>query len=204
MSQDAKLIARISECLPKMSSEQKQGWIENPRRLQQVLKVLAEVPSDPKVWKRITLGNGPKNADGFREAIQAKGMKTGDWASDIMNKPAFTVTKDKTEINLVVVSVADLGFPKGATREQIYQAAIKRGYELCSPDVGSELRLQYEDQSKDEWLVIGMEPIAASDGDLRLFYVERNGSGQWLGSCYGFPDVIWGAVSRFVFVLPGK
>lgn len=204
MSQDAKLVSRIAECLPEMSKEQKQGWIENPKRLQQVLKVLAEVPSDPAVWKRITLGNGPKNADGYRKAINDKGMRTGDWASDIMNKPAFTITKDKTEVNLVVVSVGELGFPKGATREAIYQAAKKLGYELCPPDVGPELRLQYPDQPKDEWLIIGMEPITVSGGRLKLFCVGHDGYGQWLGSCYGDPDSVWFAGNDFVFVLPGK
>lgn len=204
MSQDAKLVSRIAECLPKMSKEQKQGWIENPKRLQQVLQVLAEIPSDPKVWKRITLGTGIKNADGFRNAIKDGGMRISDWANDIIGKPAFNVATEKKDVDLVVVSVAELGFPEGAKLSDIYAAAKKRGLELCPNEVGPQLRLQYKDQPKGEWLLIGMEPISGSGGALYVFGVGHRDHGLWFFTDHGGPDYIWNGRNRFVFVLPRK
>ena len=203
MSQDAKLVSRIAECLPEMSKEQKQGWIENPKRLQQVLQVLAEIPSDPKVWKRITIGTG-LNTDGLRQAMKDKGMRISDWANDILGKPAFSVATEKMDVDLVVVSVEDLGFKDGATLKDIYAAAKKRGLELCPNEVGPQLRLQYKDQPKDEWLLIGMESFTVSDGDLRVFHVAHDGSVLWLYTFYDYPDGLWRSSGRFVFVLPRK
>ncbi len=203
-TQTAKLVARIAENLPDMSGPQMQGWIENPKRLKQVLSVLAEIPSDPKVWKRITLGTGIKDADGFRRSLKDNNMRIGDWANDIIGKPAFSVATEKMDVDLVVVSVAELGFPNGATLKDIYASAKKRGLELCPNEVGPQLRLQYKDQPKDEWFVIGMEPIADSVGDLGLFSVEHDSYGLWLDTYYGYPDRVWNEYYRFVFVLPRK
>lgn len=204
MSQDTKLVSRIAECLPEMPKDQKQGWIENPNRLKQVLRVLAEIPSDPKVWKRITLGNGITDGDGFRKVINDAGIRISDWANKILDKPVFSVATERIDIDLIVVSVAELGFPKGATLRDIYAAAKKRGLELCPNEVGPQLRLQYKDQPEDEWLVIGMELITDSDGALYLFLVGHRDYDLWLSTDYDCPGDVWDEYDRFVFVLPRK
>ena len=202
-TQTAKLVARIAENLPDMSGPQMQGWIENPKRLQQALKVLAEIPSDPKVWKRITLGTGI-DADGYRKAIKAKKMRIGDYANDILGKPEFTVVTEETEIDLVNVSVKELTGKNKAPLKEVFAQAMARGLQLCPNQVGPELRLQYEDQPEGEWLIIGMEPITDSDGYLKLFHVERHGDVLWLYAHYDFPDSPWHGSYRLVFVLPRK
>jgi hypothetical protein len=45
-----------------------------------------------------------------------------------------------------------------------------------------------------------MEPISDSDGDLRVFGVERDGGGSWLRGGDGCPDSVWGGGDRFVFL----
>jgi len=131
-------------------------------------------------------------------------MRISDWANDIIGKPAFSVATEKTDVDLVVVSVAELGFPKGATLRDIYATAKKRGLELCPNEVGPQLRLQYKDQPKDEWLIVGMEPITDSDGDLDLFSVGHFSDGLWLDTSDDYPDGVWHEDYRFVFVLPRK
>jgi hypothetical protein len=109
-------------------------------------------------WKTIKLGCGPKTADDFRKAVKSAGMKIGDWANDILGKPAFTATTSETEVELVVASVAELGFKDGATRKDIYVRAQEFGLDLCPPEVGPQLRLQYTDQSKGEGLSLRWSP----------------------------------------------
>ena len=201
-AQTAKLIGVVAQNLPEMSDDLMQGWIENPKGLQKVLKDALCPPEaipDFKVWKTIKLGTGPKTAGDFRKAIKDNKMRISDWASDILGKPAFTVAAEETELDLVVVSVAELGFKNGATREQIYARAKELDLDLCPAEVGPQLRLQDKDQPNGEWLVIAMEPITASAGRLRLFSVERRGSGLWLGSDDGYPGSVWDAGPRFVF-----
>ena len=191
-TQAHKFAATILENLPEVPEDIMQGWIENPKALQKLLAGLNLSVNcfvagiDFKVWKILKLHTGV-DADGYRKSIKGKKvgkqkMDIGDYANDIIGKPEFTVITGEAELDLVVVSVAELGFKDGAKLKDIFAEAKKRGLELCPNQVGPELRLQYEDQPKDEWLIVGMEPIAVSDGDLRLFYVEHDGHALWLSA----------------------
>ena len=208
-TQTAEFIATVAQNLPEMSSDIMQGWIENPKGLQKFLtglcpSVTGSVP-EFKVFKTIKLGiPGLKTADDFRKSLKDNGFKVGDWANDILGKPAFTVATEETELDLVVVSVSELGFKKGATREQIYARAKERGLDLCPAEVGPQLRLQYTDQPNGEWLVIAMEPIRDSDGSLGLFGVEHAGHGLWLSGYYDDSDNVWGAYDQWVFARSRK
>ncbi|MBI4090684.1 MAG: hypothetical protein HY422_01545, partial [Candidatus Komeilibacteria bacterium] len=73
------------------------------------------------------------------------------------------------------------------------------GYELCPAEVGPQLRLQYQDQPLNEWLVIAMEAISVSDGNLLVFYVKHLVVGQWLGTYSGSPGYLFNPDGRFVF-----
>ncbi len=167
-------------------------------------KTIVKVPSDEKtlfnVWKTIKLGNY-KNADEFRKALKKNGFKTGDWANDILDKPAFTVAGAEEEIQLVNVSVADLGFKNGATYKGICAKAKELGLELCPNEVGPQLRLQYKDQPKGEHLCIAMEPITDSFGNLSIFHVGHDDDVLWLYGYYGYSVPFWSAYYRFVFRL---
>ena len=138
------------------------------------------------------------------KVLKDRGFNIGNWADDILGKPAFTAATEATEIDLVKVTVAELGFKKGARRDQIYERAKELGLELCPSEVGPQLRLQYQDQPNNEWLLIGMKPIADSVGDLSVFGVKRSDSGLWLSSLWGRPGGVWNPGSRWVFRLPRK
>jgi len=165
--------------------------------------VVKEIERKFNVWKTINLGTG-KNADDFRKVLKDRGFNIGNWADDILGKPAFTAATEATEIDLVKVTVAELGFKEGARRDQIYERAKELGLELCPSEVGPQLRLQYQDQPNNEWLLIGMKPIADSDGDLGVFCVRRGDSELWLGSGWSHPGGVWDPGSRWVFRLPRK
>jgi len=151
-----------------------------------------------KVWRTIKLGTGLKTADDFRKSIKANGMKVGDRASDILEKPDFTSAVGETEVDLVKVTVAGLGFKQSARRDQIYERARELGLKLCPPEVGPQLRLQYKDQPIGEWLLIAMEPFPVSDGSLRVFSVEHDDHGLWLYSYYDDPDRFWDLEDQWV------
>jgi hypothetical protein len=182
----------------------KLGGDDGVRRFLAGELVVKPVQSEFKVFKTIRLGTGLDTADDFRKSLEDNGFRIGGWANDILGKPAFTVAAEETELDLVVVSVADLGFKNRPTREKIYARAKELGLDLCPAEVGPQLRLQYKDHPNDEWLVIGMEPIAGSDGTLELFGVGHVGDGLWLESCDDNPGSVWSERSRFVFVLPRK
>lgn len=150
-----------------------------------------------KVWKTITLGTGLKTPDDFRQALKAGGFRISKWADDLLSRFKPAIKKEK--VDLVVVSIAELGLPKGVTKQQVYNRAKELGLDPCSPEVGPQLRLQYGDQPEDEELCIGMEPITGSDGDPSVFNVFRGVDGLWLGGDYGHSNSVWYGYCRWVF-----
>lgn len=164
----------------------------------ELVLVPATKPEFP-VWKTVRLGIY-KNADGYRKALKKAGLRLSDWASDMMGKSAFTCAKQGTELDLVRLTVAELGFKDGARYADICAKALELGLGLCPAEVGPALRLQYDDQPRDEWVRVGMEAITDSDGSLSIFAVGYGSDGLWLGGIRGRPGSVYYAVYRFVFV----
>ncbi len=211
--QTAKFIGVVAENLPKMSNSLMQKWIENPKGLKEVLGNALYLPEKNnffKVWKTINLSMGPKNAYDFRRAIKAKGMKISDYADNLLENLQFDeflkkvkltpagVSVKEANVDLVVVSVADLGFKDGARCRQIYDRAEELGLKLCPPEVGPQLCLQYSFQPKHECLIVGMKP---NNGG-RFFGLEHDNYGLWLCGVCGRPNYFWAGNRRFIFVLP--
>src|SRR5262249_36277463 len=69
----------------------------------------------------------------------------GDWAGEIIARPAFGMSKTTAQAHLVVLSVAELGFGDGAPLADVHARARHLGLELCAAEVGPQLRLQYLD-----------------------------------------------------------
>ena len=183
----------------------KLGGMEGVKRLLSGELTVGTVEQVFQIWKTIKLGaTGLKTAEDFRCALRDGNFRLSDWALDILAKPAFAVATEETTVDLVRVNVAELGFKKGARRDQIYDRARELGLELCPAEVGPQLRLQHKDQPSGEWLVIGMEPITDSVGYLHVFNVARGDSGLWLIADCGHPAHVWDADNHWVFCRPRK
>ncbi len=175
------------------------------RLLRGELMVCLPKVSDLLIWKTIRLGTGLKTADDFRTALKKAGMKVSDWGNEILGNPTFTTSETEVELDLVILSVAHLGFKGGAAGQHIVAMALEQGIELCPAEVGPQLRLQYLDQPKDDAFLIAMEPISDSDGLLSIFSIERGDSGR-LGLLVnnGNPSCFWSGSQKFVFVRSRK
>ncbi len=149
------------------------------------------------IWKTVKLGTC-KSPDEYRTALKKAGRRISDWGDDMLGR--ITCSQDEVDLNLVILSVGDLGF-KGSTRySDICAKTVELGLELCPAEVGPALRLQYGDQPRDEWLRIAMEAIAARDGRHSVFGLEHSNGVLWLYVKYCHPDSVWSADFRFVFV----
>lgn len=129
-----------------------------------------------------------------------------DTAQELLDHPDFKISKEKKELKLIKLSVADLGFPDGAKWKEIIAKGKELGLELCPPEVGPLLRLNYQkimghDQPKSEWIAVAMDPISDSSGSPHVFYVSRYGNGErYLSYYWAYPDHHFGAHSDFLFV----
>ena len=154
-----------------------------------------------QTWRTMKIGTPDlRDANSFRTALKAAGCLIHDWASDMLNQPSFTVSATESEIELVRLTVRNLGFPNGANREDIYARAMEQGLALCPPEVGPRLRMEYKDQPNGEWLLVAMEPIYISGGRLGVWRVAQRGRGLWLSGLSGRPGRFWNAGYSWVFV----
>jgi hypothetical protein len=68
------------------------------------------------IWRTIKLGTC-KTPDEYRTALKKARYRIGDWGNDILGKTSCS--QDETKVNLVVISIKELGFNKGAYYESI-------------------------------------------------------------------------------------
>jgi hypothetical protein len=159
---------------------------------------------DVPIWKTIKLGMC-KSPDEYRKALKQARISIGDWGNHILDR--ISCLQDEIEVNLVVLSVFELGFNRSAKYKDLCAKALELGLQLCPAEVGPALRLSYKDQPGGERLRIAMKAITDSYCD-SIFEVvhedelEYDEDELWLGGNCGVPDICRSVRSRFVFVRP--
>lgn len=195
----AEMVGPFMDFVEKLGGPEGAQWLAAFKRF---LRKENAWPTSPIIWKTITIGGMHKTVGELHAALISNGFCISDGASDILKR--ITLVSKQTTLDLVVVTVTDLGFKDGAMRKDIYERAQELGLALCPAEVGPQLRLQYKDQPNGKWFHIAMEPIIDSVGNLRVFRVEHVGSALWLLVYFGNPDLFWLGSSRWVFVCPRK
>lgn len=148
----------------------------------------------------ITIGG--KSEGELEKELAQRDIQISGYARDMMRNKAFTTFKDPTTIRLVRLPVRDLDTEKDRlTTAEVFRAADELGLDKCPAEVGPHYRIQYADQPMHEWLYMGMEPIADSDGGPRVFHLERYDDGLWLDDRFTAPSYEWGPAYGFVFSL---
>lgn len=144
-----------------------------------------ELHTDPEV-------TSPEKAE---QKLEEKGIYVSEYAHDILQKTEFS--QEGKTYNLVQFTVAQLGFPKGVTTEQIFAKAQEFGLELCPAEVGPQLRLSY---NGTDWKYIAMKQIAGRDGYPSVFYLDADGVRLELDGRIAKPSDEWNSAYRFVFL----
>lgn len=207
----------VFEALP---TDDTQWAIENPEAAIALwiiaIKNRNNTPIESSIQKRTLVPNktikyGAISKGDLSKKV-AKEQNLGDWAKDVMTKPAFTTVDTEETVDLVFLSLKDLGFIKSPRTDEFMTAQFCADWsaknldgqviELCLPEDGPHLRLQYDEQPKGEIVWMAMERITDSDGGPCVFGVERRGDGnRWLGAGYAGPGNRWGLGGRIVFRL---
>ena len=142
---------------------------------------------------------GGKSKEQLIAEMESQGINISDYAKSMMENSDFVIGSNREEAKLVRLTVADLGFKTIVTTDQIYERAQALGLELCPLDTGPNYRLKYKDQPLGEDFRIGMKQISGQDGDPRVFGLDRDDDGLWLGSFWAEPSRAWSPGSECVF-----
>lgn len=154
---------------------------------------------------------GRTKAEIFNELKKRKksqGTEKIDVSPNVENMLArreFFTLENKEQARFIKIKIKDLGFPNGAKIGEIYKRAEKLGLELCPPETGPTMRLDYEkifkgEQPIGESFSIAMKQIAI--GWPYVFHVSRHFDGEaWLAAYFAEPVTKWRANNKIVFRL---
>jgi|GEM_PF-5269177 len=147
-------------------------------------------------WKTVTVGTMPESIEDRLKNIAEVGIRLDHWGGNILKRIAPAAPE---EIELVLVTNAELGLPCGWKVSETF-ANAKAGRLLPVPaEVGYQLRLDYPDQPLGERILVGMDPVASSYDSSLVFSVARNEFGVWLGAVYGRPGGFFNCDCKWVF-----
>ncbi len=139
---------------------------------------------------------GGKNRQQLEKELERKNVEF-EWAkNNLLSSEDFTTLENEEECELIKLTVKDLGFPGGATTEQIFEKAIELGLELCPAEVGPQLRLQ--SKIKD-WTLIAMKQITDRYDYPRIFDLSSDGDQLKLDGYLARSDGRWFSSYQFVF-----
>ena len=149
-------------------------------------------------WKKIKIGT-------YRLSRQLR-FAIGDHfdisAADLLQ--VIAIADGTIEIDLVNVSVGELGFKDGAARDGIDARAFACGLALVPAEAAPQLFLQYPDQPKGECLILAMRPGENSIGGSVVFCVENIAGTRFLSTRNGGLNVRWPAKTRFLYARKKK
>jgi hypothetical protein len=151
--------------------------------------------------KRYSVEIGGKSKEQLRAVLEQKNISITQWADDLLKSKDFTTSSTPESAELVRLTVEGLGFPQGATTDEIYAKAAELGLELCPAEVGPQLRLSY---TGNEWMYIAMKQIAGRDGRPHVFYLNEDDGELKLHANYALPHHRWPSDYQFVFRLRKK
>src|SRR5262245_39360012 len=87
-------------------------------------------PAHFQIWRTITLGTY-MGVDAYRDALDSARIKVGLSADEILGRPAFPYAKMKTDVELTVLSAAELGVEsEESSLSELYERARQAGIDM--------------------------------------------------------------------------
>lgn len=149
--------------------------------------VLAPDHATWSVWCTLTLGRH-RTAAAYREMLRGGGFRMNDLADDVLGRIQFLETETVVPIFRVTGAMLGLG-KRRYTIAELFAAAAGRGFKKLPPETGPALRFGYRDQQgEDDVILIGMEPVADSGNDPRVFRLVCDGGTPMLHTIYAGPE----------------
>jgi len=153
-------------------------------------------------WRTVSLGTFATSYS-LMAALDDAHISVGELADEAMHRPSFAFAKANSDVDLAMLSAAQLGVGKnGASLRDILARARRLGFDLCPPEVAARLRLQYLEQPVGEVLDVAMAPITTYGGYPVGFTLANGGAGLMLIGYVLIVDATVPQERKFVFARP--
>jgi len=150
-------------------------------------------------------------------SLREAGVELNEAGQALFADNRFTISPVSSVIQVAQVSVASLGYPQGATFDQIIERATGLGLSLCPLELGPHLRLQLIDQPEGSVgqppskhrappgsITVASAPLAEDDETPKGFYLRRIDGVLWLRGYWSWPGHVSSPEDILAFSLPNN
>ncbi len=144
----------------------------------------------------VTLGTH-EDGEALLDSLTKNHFRVSKWSMQALIHRDFPVEAEERQVDVIVMSLLEMGFLEDelVSLDTIIKRAKKLGFDVCTPELGAQLRLQYTDQP--DWstgdrlgqFFVATEAIDLyADGVPKIFSIIRDdefphketGIGLWL------------------------
>jgi hypothetical protein len=168
----------------------------------------------PLQTKPVNIKYGGMNSSQLLEVLKANQIQLNASATALFEHPNFVTSALQSQLEVVQVSVADLGFANGATTQDIYAKACTHGLALCPIEFGAYYRLGYLEQPEGAIgfaatqhcaplgsVTIASQAISLDDTVPKGFYLRRIEGALWLRGYHCDAAHVWSSQDVFAFAV---
>jgi hypothetical protein len=198
MKKDTRLVlceasGPLKTLIDNLSGNEGELWLTALKRM---LRKESPFARDWQIWKTIQT-RVYSSIDVLYNELEKRG--------DVIFRQGGITTEVSETLNLVLVTVEELGFSHGANIDAIYKQAQLLGLSLCPSDLPWQLRLHYVDQPQREDLNIAVKTFKGGlwGGDCinALGHLEELGVGITECDHRGVDNTMFRSYMKFVFCL---
>lgn len=159
----------------------------------------------------VTIGGCTKSD--LLDRVKEAGVQMNEFGQNLFQDVRFTTEPEARRLEVLGITVAELGLADGGTYSQVLEIARSRGLEVCPLELAAHLRLQWLDQPEapiEQSLVRHRAPPGSvtvmteappDDQDVPWgFYLRRVESQPWLRGYRSWSGHIKAAQDFLVFV----
>jgi hypothetical protein len=170
------------------------------------------MPTHPLQTTPVNILYGGMKSTQLLEALKANHIQLNASATALFEHPNFVTSTHQSQLEVVQVSVADLGFASGATTQDIYAKAYTHGLALCPIEFGAYYRLGYLEQPEGfigfaptqhcappGSVTVAAQAISPDDTVPKGFYLRRIEGALWLRGYHCDATHVWSPEDVFAF-----
>jgi len=145
-------------------------------------------------------------------ALREHGVQLNEAAEGLFRDPRFTTLARERVVGIAALSVAELGFPDGATYGQLIGRARELELTECPLELGPHLRIRVLDQPETAHggpvtrgrappgsITVASPPLDDRDETAKGFYLRRADGVSWLRGYWSWPGHVWTPDGVLVF-----
>ncbi|HAU65745.1 MAG: hypothetical protein UT30_C0007G0026 [Candidatus Uhrbacteria bacterium GW2011_GWF2_39_13] len=166
-------------------------------RLPEGIEIYLSFP-DKKIRSKVTLNVETKSLEETFQMLKDRGVRISSQAKEVMKNLDFIMSKETETMNVVAVTLADLGFSKKAKTQEVYAKAKALGLEPC-PAHAAFYYDHFEHNGERSFFNLAMDPISVSEGENTVFFSIFSQDEDVRISTTMFDDDQWSPSDTFLF-----